>query len=120
MINMTGCDTFEKLYDKYTPIPGVFYASRVAFFKNNHVVTNHSTDLFLKRFEPCVIFTPMSISFYDDNLLHRIDGPARYYANGTFDWYIRGKCISYTMENYVEDIKNVTNEDILTLKLVYS
>ena len=62
----------------------------------------------------------MTISFYDNNWLHRWDGPARYYAMGSHDWYIHGRYITYDMENYVDDIRNVTNADILTLKMIYS
>ena len=120
LIETTSCDTFEKLYAKYSPIPGVISGSRVSFFKDNFVCTNHSCELYLRRLEPHINITPMTISFYDNNWLHRWDGPARYYAMGSHDWYIRGRYITYDMENYVDDIRNVTNEDILTLKMIYS
>ena len=82
---------------------------------NLHILTT-----FGGREHKHIIISHQTISYYEQKLLHRIDGPARYYSGGTFDWYARGKCISYTMENYVDDIHNVTEHDLLTFKLIYT
>ena len=66
---------------------------------------------------PAVIYKNGTKCWYYRGAFHRTDGPAVEYANGYKEWYIKGKLLSF--DEWLDQNSALTEEEKVMMKLQY-
>ena len=89
-----------------------FHENEYGYYEDDYGTKRWYKNIGLHREDgPAVVYSDGSQIWLVDNNIHREDGPAIIHSNGTHKWYVNGKYITNEVNQWFTDV-NLTYETL--------
>ena len=96
----------KKLQSEYPDLDKYQYSSGDIFYYKKNTKIKHNP------YGPAVISSDGYLAYFIDDEYHRLDGPARIYANGDVEYWINYSYIGDSKQEFYNNIKNLKTKNI--------